>query len=439
MTSSFAPVPELIAAIARGEMVILVDDQSRENEGDFILAAELATPEAIGTMATIGRGLICVPLAPAFADRLELPPMVNPSASGKPSVGDPYACAFTISVDAMDGITTGISAQDRALTARLLADDKTGPDALRRPGHLFPIRSRAGGVLERPGHTEAAVDLIRLAGLAPVGVICEIMKDDGTMARRDDLFELAERDGFAVGCIADLVAYRRSLAQDDLGQLPAVHDGGNEVRHLSAARMPTPVGVFNVHVFANPSGEEIVVMTTEKLDRPRTSNAKTPPEANESTGTRSPLVRVHSECFTGDVLGSLRCDCGGQLHMALARLGADESGMLIYLPQEGRGIGLAKKIEAYALQEHGLDTVEANRKLGFAADLRDYRDAAEILRWFGFSDVRLLTNNPAKISGLEKYGITVSERIGIEPGPGPVNHGYLRTKKDKLGHFFEAM
>lgn len=429
---SFAPVPELIAAVARGEMVIVVDDQSRENEGDFILAAELATPETIGQMATRGRGLICVPMDPEWIDRLELPQMVDGSGA---ELGDPYSCAFTISVDARDGITTGISAFDRARTARLLADAKTEPRELRRPGHMFPLRARPGGVLERAGHTEAAVDLARFAGLSPVGVICEILNDDGTMARRDDLFVLAREHGYKVGSVADLIAYRESLSQDSPDAVPPSTKGCPLVRHLSAARLPTPLGVFNLHVFANEQGQEIVALATEKLERPVPAGSSGPPRRP----SRPPLVRMHSACFTGDILGSLRCDCGGQLRLALERLGEDESGMLIYLPQEGRGIGLASKIEAYALQEHGLDTVEANRKLGFAPDLRDYGDAAAILRWFGFDQVRLLTNNPAKIAGLVSYGVEVAERVAIEPGPGPVNLGYLRAKKDKLGHFFEAM
>ncbi len=407
----FAPVEELIREIARGGIVILVDDPGRENEGDLVMAAEQASADAIRFMATEGRGLICAPVSTSIADRLELPLMTeNPS--------DPSECMFTISVDAREGTTTGISAFDRALTARLLASSTSRPRDFKRPGHLFPLRAEAGGVLKRPGHTEAAIDLARLAGLAEAGIICEVMSEDGSMARLPELRRLAARDNLLIGTIADLVEYRR-LQGDRSDPKPL----SLTVRRLSKAELPTPLGVFEVHVFATVGDEEIIVLSQGDL-----------------SDEEPPLVRVHSACLTGDVLGSLRCDCGGQLEMSLRKIGEAERGAVIYLPQEGRGIGLAKKIEAYRLQQQdGLDTVEANHKLGFPADLRSYEDAAAVLRDFGVTRVRLFTNNPAKIAGLEQHGVSVVERLPIEPGAGPVNLSYLRTKKGKLGHLFEAI
>ncbi len=411
---AFAPVEKLIEAIRKGQTVLLVDDEGRENEGDFIVAAEHATAENIGLMARLGRGLICAPVAPAIADRLALSPMVSDDAEPE----DPIGCAFTVSVDARDGITTGISAHDRALTARLLSDPATKSSDLRRPGHIFPLRAKPGGVLERAGHTEAAIDLARLAGCTPAGVICEVMADDGTMMRVPELEKLAESEDILLGSIEDLIAYRKEhdASPAHVGQMGIV-------RHQAVAKLPTPFGQFAIHVFANERKEEIVALCLGDL------------RASDPV----PLTRIHSACFTGDVLNSLRCDCGGQLHMALQAIGEAGHGIVVYLPQEGRGIGLAKKIEAYQLQEYGLDTVEANEKLGFPADLRTYEDAAAILGWFGVRKVRLLTNNPAKIQGLEDCGIEITERVSVEPGPGPVNHAYLKTKKGKLGHFFEAV
>jgi 3,4-dihydroxy 2-butanone 4-phosphate synthase/GTP cyclohydrolase II len=408
---AFAPVEELVREIARGRMVILVDDPSRENEGDLVMAAEKASADSIRFMATVGRGLICAPLSPAIADRLELPLMTeNPS--------DPSECAFTISVDARVGTTTGISAFDRAATARLLADPAALPRDFKRPGHLFPLRADGGGVLARAGHTEAAIDLARLAGLADVGLICEVMGEDGEMARLPELERLAAREGLLIGTIEDIVAYRAGEGNAASRRPPRI-----SVRELSRARLPTPLGVFEAHVFAGGRGEEVIALVQGDL-----------------RGGEPPLVRVHSACLTGDTLGSLRCDCGGQLEMALRRIGEEERGILIYLPQEGRGIGLARKIEAYRLQEaEGLDTVEANHRLGFPADLRTYEDAAAVLRHFGVAAARLMTNNPSKIEGLERHGIRIAERVSIEPGAGPVNLSYLRAKKGKLGHLFEAI
>lgn len=406
----FAPVEELIREIARGRMVILVDDPDRENEGDLIIAAEKTSADAIRFMATHGRGLICAPVAPEIADRLELRRMTD-----QPS--DPEECVFTISVDAREGTTTGISAFDRALTARLLASPSSRARDFKRPGHLFPLRAARGGILERSGHTEAAVELAVLAGLAPAAIICEVMAEDGSMARLPELRGFAAREDLRIGTIEDLVAYRRRIG----GGAPTTPPLA-VVRELSRARLPTPLGVFDVHVYSGSRDEEIVALVQGDL-----------------RGGAPPLVRIHSACLTGDALGSLRCDCGGQLEMALRRIGEEERGILLYLPQEGRGIGLARKIEAYRLQEDGLDTVEANHRLGFPADLRTYEDAAAVLRHRGISEARLLTNNPAKIDGLERHGIRITERIPIEPGAGPVNLSYLRAKKGKLGHLFEAI
>jgi len=406
----FAPVEELIREIARGRMVILVDDPSRENEGDLVIAAEKASADAVRFMATHGRGLICAPVAPEIADRLDLPLMTD-----QPS--DPGECAFTISVDAREGTTTGISAFDRALTARLLASPTSRARDFKRPGHLFPLRAARGGVLERFGHTESAIELARLAGLSQAALICEVMAEDGSMARLPELRRLAAREDLRIGTIEEIVAYRRRHG----GQTPSGPPLA-AVRELSHARLPTPLGVFEIHVLSGSRDEEIVALVQGDL-----------------RGGAPPLVRLHSACLTGDALGSLRCDCGGQLEMALRRIGEEERGILIYLPQEGRGIGLARKIEAYRLQEDGLDTVEANHRLGFPADLRSYEDAAAVLRHFGVTEARLLTNNPAKIDGLERHGIAVVERISIEPGAGPVNLSYLRAKKGKLGHLFEAI
>lgn len=411
---TFATVEQLIEEISRGGMVILVDDADRENEGDLIVAAEKVTPEQITFMATEGRGLICAPLGAEIMDRLQLPAMTS-----DPS--DPDECAFYLSVDAREGTTTGISAYDRALTARLLADPSTKLAAFKRPGHLFPLRANPGGVLCRTGHTEASVDVARLAGLQGAAVICEVMNDDGTMARLPDLIEFAEKHQLLLGTIESLVEYRQS--RENIEENPAHQE--ELPRCHSAAQLPTPFGNFGIESWSVGDSEPITVLRQGDLS---------------SEDAEPPVVRIHSACFTGDAIGSLRCDCGTQLQMALEAIGYRERGALLYLPQEGRGIGLTRKIEAYHLQQNeGLDTVEANERLGYPADLRDYSDAARVLQSLGVTRVRLLTNNPLKVEGLEQNGIEVVERLAIQAESGPLNLNYLRVKKTKLGHIFEAL
>ncbi len=407
----FANVEQLIEEIARGRMVILIDAPDRENEGDLVMAAELVTDDHIKFCALEGRGLICAPLATEICDRLDLPPM-----SDRPTL--PGECAFTVSVDAAEGVSTGISAADRAHTARLLADPNSRPEQFNRPGHLFPLRSKRGGVLRRTGHTEASVDLARMAGLKPAAIICEVMNDDGTMARLPELEKFASKHGLLLGTIESLVAYRRERepVEEAIPELP---------EKLSSANLPTPYGNFDLECWRTDDGDPVTVLRMGTLDLP---------------GEEPPLVRVHSACMTGDVFGSLRCDCGQQLDHSLKMIGSKERGALIYLPQEGRGIGLAKKIEAYHLMEsQGMDTVEANAHLGFPPDLREYSAAAKILRVLNVDAVRLLTNNPAKVEGLELNGVEVSQRVSLELGIGPVNVNYLRTKKTKFGHLFETI
>ena len=375
------------------------------------MAAELVTDDHIKFCALEGRGLICAPLAADFCDRLDLPPM-----SDRPSL--PGECSFTVSVDAAEGITTGISAADRAHTARLLADPNSRPEQFNRPGHLFPLRAKPGGVLRRTGHTEASVDLARLAGLQPAAVICEVMNDDGTMARLPELEKFAEKHGLLVGTIDSLVEYRREheTVEESYPELPS---------KLSSASIPTPYGVFQMDCWKTDEGEPVTVMRMGSLS---------------SGDEEDPLIRIHSSCMTGDIFGSLRCDCGMQLDHSLKMIGAKERGAVIYLPQEGRGIGLPKKIEAYHLQDtQGLDTVDANLHLGLEADLREYSAAAHILKAMGVNSCRLLTNNPAKVEGLEKNSVKVSQRVSLELGVGPINLNYLKTKKSKFGHLFETI
>ncbi|MEZ4414520.1 MAG: bifunctional 3,4-dihydroxy-2-butanone-4-phosphate synthase/GTP cyclohydrolase II [Gemmatimonadota bacterium] len=399
MSTPFSTVEDAVAAFAEGRMVIVADDESRENEGDLVVAAELVTAESVNFMAQHGRGLICVAMSPERADELSLPLMTDTNT-------DPQRTAFTVSVDAhlRFGVTTGISAQDRAQTIRLLADPVARPEDFRRPGHVFPLRAQPGGVLRRVGQTEAAVDLARLAGLRPVGVICEILNIDGTMARRPQLEVVAREHGLPFITVAQLVAYR--LGKERL------------VRRIAEAELPTPHGSFRIIGYTNVIDErEHVALVRGDIE-----------------GKPDVLVRMHSECLTGDVFGSLRCDCGQQLDAAMAQIAEAGAGAIVYLRQEGRGIGLGNKLRAYHLQDRGRDTVEANEELGFAPDLRDYGIGAQILLDLGLSSIRILTNNPKKIVGLEGYGLHVSGREPLRVPPGAFNRGYLEVKRSKLGH-----
>ncbi|MFQ5515787.1 MAG: bifunctional 3,4-dihydroxy-2-butanone-4-phosphate synthase/GTP cyclohydrolase II [Myxococcota bacterium] len=394
-----------LAEIRAGRMVILMDDEDRENEGDLCMAAEEVTPEAINFMAKHGRGLICLALTRDRAQALDLPMMVPDHRNTTP-----FGTAFTVSIEARHGVTTGISAADRAQTIRVAIDPSSGPQDLARPGHVFPLIAKEGGVLRRTGQTEGAVDLARLAGLRPAGVICEIMNDDGTMARLPDLRRFAERHGLCLLTVADLIKYRMRTE--------------SHVYRAAEANLPSVFGEFRAIVFKNEIDhvDHIALICGEiRPDVPT-------------------LVRVHSECLTGDAFGSLRCDCRDQLHTALRMIGRAGHGVLLYMRQEGRGIGLANKIKAYALQEQeGLDTVQANERLGFPADARDFGVGAQILRNLGVGKMRLLTNNPAKRAGLEGYDLVIVERVQLEIDPNDTNRDYLRTKRDKLGHLLNLM
>ena len=392
-------VEEALAALRKGRLVILTDDEDRENEGDLCLAAEKVTPQAVNFMATHGRGLICLALAEEKVKALNLPLMVPEGQNAST-----FGTAFTVSVEAARGVTTGISARDRAHTILTAVRDDARPEDLVRPGHVFPLRARPGGVLVRAGQTEGSVDLARLAGLKPAGVICEVMKDDGSMARMPDLERLSRQFDLPLVSVADLIAYR--MLKDSL------------VRRSASAPLPTAWGEFEAVAYDNDVDAHTHVALVKGRWKPG----------------QPVLVRVHSRCLTGDVFGSERCDCGPQLHAALGQIAHAGKGVLLYLDQEGRGIGLVNKLKAYTLQDQGLDTAEANVKLGFKPDLRDYGIGAQILRDLGVRQMRLLTNNPKKIVGLEGYGLEVVERVPIEMPPSRRNRAYLAAKRDKLGH-----
>ncbi|HXG61064.1 MAG TPA: bifunctional 3,4-dihydroxy-2-butanone-4-phosphate synthase/GTP cyclohydrolase II [Planctomycetota bacterium] len=409
--ADFASIPEVLEDIRAGRMVILVDDESRENEGDLVMAAEKVTPEAVNFMARHGRGLICLTLTPEKCAALDLPPMA-PQNSSK------FGTAFTVTIDAAQGITTGISAHDRARTILTAVDDRCAPADLVRPGHVYPIRAREGGVLVRAGHTEGSVDLARLAGLKPAGVICEIMNDDGTMARLPDLLAFARRHGLKVATIAQLIEYRRRKER--------------LIERIVAVRMPTRFGDFRLHLYKSRVDDYLHVALC-KGDVGEEKDGETVVQ------TEPVLVRVHSECLTGDVFHSLRCECGEQLEAALGMIERAGRGVLLYIRQEGRGIGLINKLRAYHLQDEGHDTVEANARLGLPADLREYGTGAQILYDLGVRKMRLLTNNPKKVHSIAGYGLEIVEQLPIEIPPNEHNRRYLRAKRDKLGHTFRQI
>ena len=395
--SIFDPIAAVIEDIRRGRMVVVTDDESRENEGDLIMAAEKVTPAAVNFMARFGRGLICVPVLPKRARQLELSRMVENNRES-------HQTDFTVSVDARSDITTGISVHDRAKTIQILANSRSKCGDLVQPGHIFPLQAKEGGVLQRAGHTEAAVDLARLAGLDPSGVLCEILNDDGTMARMPDLLRFRKKHGIKFCTIQDLIAYRRK--SEKLIEL------------RETISLPTDYGDFRLHLYRSKvDGQHHLALVKGNL---------TPEEPT--------LVRVHSECLTGDVFASKRCDCGAQLHAALEKIAAEKKGVLVYMRQEGRGIGLESKIFAYRLQEKGLDTVEANERLGFSMDLREYGLGAQILSDLGICRIRLLTNNPRKVVGLQGYDLEIVEQVPLKISPNPHNAKYLATKKRKMGH-----
>jgi len=399
----FNMIEEAIEDIKHGKMVILVDDEDRENEGDLTMAAEAVTPEAINFMAKFGRGLICLSMTPDRVEHLQLPMMTTDNTSA-------FGTAFTISIEAKKGVTTGISAADRATTIKTAISPKSGPEDLARPGHVFPLRARAGGVLQRAGQTEGSVDLARLAGMVPAGVICEIMNDDGTMARVPQLIEFAKMHKMKIVTIKDLIAYR--VTKESL------------VRRVAVTKLPTSYGnEFTAILYAND---------IDRLNHIALVKGDIRPDDEV-------MVRVHSECLTGDVFGSMRCDCGEQLHNAMQMIDKEGKGVILYMRQEGRGIGLEGKLKAYELQDKGKDTVEANLALGFKADLRDYGVGAQIIRDLGIRKIKLLTNNPKKIVGLEGYGLTVVARVPIEMHPHSKNIHYLKVKKIKLGHMLEKV
>jgi 3,4-dihydroxy 2-butanone 4-phosphate synthase/GTP cyclohydrolase II len=398
-----APIERAIADLRAGRMIVVVDDEDRENEGDLVCAADAATPEIINFMAQHGRGLICLALTPEDCDRLGLPQMVEHNT-------DAMTTAFTVAIDAERrfGVGTGISASDRSKTISVAIDPESGPSDLRRPGHIFPLRARRGGVLQRVGHTEASVDLARLAGYRPAGVICEILSPDGSMARLPQLEEFCSTHGLTLVSVADLVAYR--LRTEQL------------VHRVAEARLPTEFGEFKVIGYRNDvdAAEHVALVYGQVSDEPAV------------------LVRMHSKCLTGDVFHSLRCDCGLQLHAAMAHIVKAGRGVIVYLDQEGRGIGLLNKLRAYELQDDGHDTVQANERLGFKADLRDFGIGAQILRDLGLSTLRIMTNNPRKLVGLEGYGLEIVERVALQADETPENQAYLAAKREKLGHMLSS-
>ena len=395
--SPFARIEDAVEAIRAGKMIIVVDDEDRENEGDLTIAAEKITPEAVNFMARHGRGLICLSMTPERLDELEIPMMVARNTSR-------LETAFCVSIESKSRTTTGISARDRAATVLAAIDPATKPIDLARPGHMFPLRSRTGGVIVRAGQTEAAVDLSRMAGLYPAGVICEVMNEDGTMARVPELSKFAKKQGLLMITIADLIKYRMRTE--------------SMVKRIATAKLPTEEGDFQIHVFENQLDKQEHVALVK----------------GDIADGQNVLVRVHSQCLTGDVLHSIRCDCGAQLDAAMQKISAEGRGILLYLNQEGRGIGLGNKIRAYELQDEGFDTVEANERLGFKADQRDYGMGVQILRELGVRSMRLLSNNPRKLVGIEGYGLSVSEWLPLEIPASDSTRRYLKTKKEKLGH-----
>ena len=396
-STPFATIEEAIDDIRQGKLVVVVDADDRENEGDLTIAAQFATPEAVNFMATHARGLICLCLTEERCEELGLRPMTDRNET-------PYGTAFTVSVEAREGISTGISAADRSRTIQVAIDPSKGPQDLVQPGHVFPLKARRGGVLERAGQTEAAVDLARLAGLNPAGVVCEVMNEDGTMARVPDLIPYCERHGIKLVTVADLIEYRRRTEK--------------LVERMTTVQLPTEYGEFTAVAFRETlTGKHHVALVHGEVE-----------------GAENVLVRVHSECLTGDVFHSLRCDCGEQLDLALRRIADEEHGVLLYMAQEGRGIGLLNKLKAYELQENGLDTVQANLELGFPADAREWGIGNQILSDLGLTTIRILTNNPKKLAGIDGFGLEVVEQIPIEVSPKPENERYLATKRDKLGH-----
>jgi len=397
MKTQFDSIEAVIADIRKGKMVIVTDDEDRENEGDLIMSAQHVTPAAINFMAKHGRGLICVPTTGERLQQLGIARMVKENR-------EVFRTDFQVSVDAAKGIGSGISAADRAKTIQIMASPTAVPDDLVQPGHVFPLRAKPGGVLQRSGHTEAAIDLVTLAGARPIGVICEIMNDDGTMARLPALLKFAKKHRLKIATIASLIEYRRTREK--------------LVEKIEVVKMPTDYGDFDLHLYRSKvDGQHHLALVR-----------------GEISGAKNVLVRVHSECLTGDVFGSRRCDCGPQLHSAMQQVADAGRGVILYMRQEGRGIGLAPKIQAYKLQEQGLDTVEANEKLGYGMDLREYGLGAQILVDLGLKTIRLLTNNPKKVVGLEGYGLKITEQVPIRVKPNPHNERYLKTKKQKMGH-----